>query len=268
MHCKLAFVSESDVGKSRNTNQDSLGFDPQGHYFALADGMGGHNGGEVASAMAVHLCLEGLEKLANSDDSANNLTSKMLELIESVNLAIFDASKDNPALQGMGSTIVIALQVDSVLHYCHVGDSRLYLLRDGLLQPLTQDHSLRQEMIDNHPEDMQTIQRDVPSNIVTQALGVALTLKPSYGQLKLEDNDLLLASSDGLHGAMDHWTLEELTRGKQDLSLLAQALVECANRLDGSDNISVLLARVKLDENVINQLWRQLGQLFTNRNNI
>ena len=143
MHCKLAFVSESDVGKSRNSNQDSVGFDPQGHYFALADGMGGHNGGEVASAMAVHLCLEGLEKLANSGDSANNLTSKMLELIESVNLAIFEASKANPALQGMGSTIVIGLQVDGVFHYCHVGDSRLYLMRDGLLQPLTQDHSLQ-----------------------------------------------------------------------------------------------------------------------------
>jgi len=265
MNCKFAFVSQSDVGKKRNSNQDRIGFDPQGHYFALADGMGGHNGGEVASEMAVHLCLEGLDELANSDLSANTLASKIPLLLENVNLAIFEASKANPALNGMGSTIVIGLQVSGVLHYCHVGDSRLYLLRDGLLQPLTQDHSLQQEMIDNHPEDMQTIEREVPSNIVTQALGVSLSIKPSYAKLTLEASDLLLASSDGLHGAMDHWTLEELIREEQDLSRLAQTLVECANRLDGTDNISVLLGRIAFSDTLANKLWRGLRQFFINR---
>jgi len=120
-------------------------------------------------------------------------------------------------------------------------------------------------MIDNHPEDMQTIEREVPSNIVTQALGVALTIKPSYAQLTLEASDLLLASSDGLHGAMDHWTLEELIREEQDLTRLAQTLVECANRLDGTDNISVLLGRIAFSDTLVNKLWRGLQKLFINR---
>ncbi len=263
MDCDLTFFSQTDVGKSRHTNQDSFGFDPKGHYFVLADGMGGHNGGEIASAMAVHLCLDGLEELVVKQSTGDTLKNELLSLLERINLSIMKSGNANPLLQGMGSTIVLGLKVGSIVHYCHVGDSRLYLLRKGLLQQLTQDHSLQQEMIDNHPEEIRTIQRDVPNNIVTQALGVSVTLKPSYAQLALQNNDLLLASSDGLHGAMDHIKLEELTRKNSALSSLSNELVACANHLDGSDNISVLLARIKIKDNPVSRLWRYLKQLLS-----
>jgi protein phosphatase len=263
MHCELTFFSQTDVGKLRHTNQDSFGFDPKGHYFVLADGMGGHKGGEIASAMAVHLCLDGLEELVVKQSTGDLLKEQLLSLLERVNLSIIKAGNENPLLQGMGSTIVLGLKTGNILHYCHVGDSRLYLLRKGLLQPLTQDHSLQQEMIENHPEEIRTIQRDVPTNIVTQALGVSADLNPSYAQLTLQNHDLLMASSDGLHGAMDHLKLEELTRKNTALSSLSNELVTCANRLDGSDNISVLLARIKIRENPVSSLWRNLQQFLS-----
>lgn len=251
MSFQLSFASETEVGRVRKYNEDCVAFDADCSSFVVADGMGGHNAGEIASAMAVHLTLDALSDLVSSGAPHDSLEAEFDRILSQINTSIVAAGKNDPAKKGMGTTIVIGLFLDGYLHFAHVGDSRLYLFRQGFLTPLTQDHTLQQEMINERPDEMSTIVQEVPSNIVTRCLGVQETVEVSYSRAEVQSGDVFLASTDGLHDAMDHVVLEELVRSIDELQEGAKRIIAEANSLYGKDNLTLLLVRVGAD----NEKW-------------
>lgn len=254
MKTKVEFAKATDVGRVRQLNEDNLSFDRDSAAFVLADGMGGHLAGEVASAMAVHLLLEKIQILATAaqDDQMERVLS---DATNEVNRTIYESGKSNQAQKGMGTTVVAGLFISDILHYIHVGDSRLYLFRDGLLKALTEDHSLKQEMTTLMSDSASELLDNIPGNIVTQALGVSSHVNVSYGYLKVQPEDILLASSDGLHDMLDHIQIEQCIRSLSDLNKGAQQLIELANEAGGTDNISAMLMRVNQSKGPLLQLF-------------
>jgi serine/threonine protein phosphatase PrpC len=155
LNYKMEFLKSSDVGLVRSLNEDNADFDKDHYIFALADGMGGHQAGEIASAMAVDLTMKALKAYALTLDNkakSSELSGALIKIIEDSNQAIYAAGLRNSGHKGMGTTIVIGLFYNKFVYYAHVGDSRFYLFRNLLLNPLTQDHTLLQEMINKAPE--------------------------------------------------------------------------------------------------------------------
>lgn len=259
MKTKVEFAKATDVGRVRQINEDNLAFDRDATAFVLADGMGGHLAGEVASAMAVHLLTEKLQAFAE-DAQEDQIEGLLVAATQEVNSTIHTSGKANQNQKGMGTTVVAGLFLPEFLHYVHVGDSRLYLFRDGLLQALTEDHSLKQEMTTLMSGNPSELLDNIPGNIVTQALGVNEHVNVSYGRLRVEIGDVLLSSSDGLHDMVDHIQLEQMIRAANDLPTAAQDLVQQANDSGGTDNISVLLMRV-LDNQ--KPFWKRILAKFS-----
>ena len=254
MKTKVEFAKATDVGRVRHLNEDNLAFDPDTAAFVLADGMGGHLAGEVASAMAVHLLLEQLQAV-RVDTQDDQIEPLLQAAIAAVNHTIHTAGKSNQTQKGMGTTVVAGLFMPNFLHYIHVGDSRLYCFRDGLLKALTEDHSLKQEMTTLMSDNPSALIDNIPANIVTQALGVSPTVNASYGCLKVQPGDIFLSSSDGLHDMLDHIQLEQSIRSLTDLDKGVKRLIEQANDAGGKDNISVMLMRVQTGKR---PFWKQL----------
>jgi serine/threonine protein phosphatase PrpC len=250
MNTKAQFLMETDVGLSRSLNEDNGAYDNDLGVFVIADGMGGHQAGEIASAMATHLSLEALGALAKrvqeaGDVSPVTIKNTLLKIIEDINEKIFSSSQENASHQGMGTTLVIGIVIEQVLHYAHVGDSRLYMYRRQLLTLLTQDHTLLQEMLNKSViEDQEKVYETVPGNIITQALGVKDTIAPDYDCVRLEKDDAFFATTDGIHDALDHEEFEELAK-EVLVSDKLQLLIDRANQNSGRDNSTVLMMKVK-----------------------
>jgi PPM family protein phosphatase len=250
----LEVVQKTDPGKMRARNEDAIACIPRLGVTVLADGMGGHNAGEIASGMATTFLVNEFDRLLSDrplaampgDEAPTEARRLLLQLIGEVNLAIFQASESNPQYKGMGTTLVVALFFDNRMMVAHIGDSRLYRYRDGELVQLTRDHSLLQEWIDNGmitPEQALTAQH---KNLVTRALGVETKVEPEIHEHEVLPGDLILLCSDGLNDMV----LDEdiaLTLGGlgANLALAATQLVDQANDNGGKDNVSVVLVKAK-----------------------
>jgi len=254
----MDFRKSSDVGLVRSLNEDHANFDKNYYIFALADGMGGHQAGEIASAMAVDLSINELKsyvKTLTSKTQPEQIKNALVKIIEDINIKIYEAGQKNTNHKGMGTTIVIGLFHESSVYHAHVGDSRFYLYRNRLLNPLTQDHTLLQEMINKSPEKEQELNATIHSNIVTQALGVREHLKVSTDSCEMMTDDIFLVTTDGVHDAMPHTDLEKTTQRaveKKD----TRVLIDASNEKSGKDNATVIMITTCNKSKWINWLKR------------
>jgi PPM family protein phosphatase len=240
----------------RSHNEDSIAADAAHGIVVLADGMGGYNAGEVASGMATTVLITELQHLLASvtpwqlDPRTNQEIAARLvrEQVLKANSSIYQAAQSQPQYAGMGTTLVMCLFFDNRVLVAHLGDSRLYLLRDGGFRQVTRDHSLLQEQIDSGlitPEQAKNAQH---KNLVTRALGIDPSVDPEIHEYAVKQGDIYLLCSDGLCDMVEDedigMTLHALGA---NLKLAAQQLVQMANDNGGRDNVSVILVRVLRD---------------------
>lgn len=250
---KLQSFAQTDTGKVRDHNEDSIGSDPEAGLYVLADGMGGYNAGEVASGIAVKTVM-GLVRDACSvqalelADPATGKSRPAIILRDSImraNKLIHQTSKTQVQCEGMGTTVVACLFHDNRVSIAHVGDSRVYRLRGEQFTQLTQDHSLLQELVARGFYTPEEAARSTNKNYVTRALGVDPTVEVDVQDFPAQPGDCLLLCSDGLSDmvADEDMQLTLHTFG-HDLAVAGRQLVKLANEQGGRDNISVMLIRV------------------------
>jgi len=252
----LEIASCTDPGMVRSHNEDSIAADAASGLVVLADGMGGYNAGEVASGMATTVITTELRQLLGKTppyavDSATHVALAVRLVREQVlkaNTSIFQAAQSQPQYAGMGTTLVVCLFYDNKVLVAHLGDSRLYRLRDGEFGQVTRDHSLLQEQIDAgliSPEQAKHAQH---KNLVTRALGIDPAVEPEIHEYDARPGDLYLLCSDGLCDMVADEDIGEALRAfGSNLDLAAQQLVQMANDNGGRDNVSVILVRVLRD---------------------
>ena len=243
----LRFSAKTDVGLSRDHNEDNYLVDRQLGLFMVADGMGGHNAGEVASAMAVNVTRDAIQQASKTlrmyrenptSDTAREKVRVLLEnAVKEACFKIFDQGLNNSAQRGMGTTLTLTLILGTRAFIAHVGDSRVYLSRQGTVHQLTQDHSMVNELIKHGKiKSLKDLDHRF-KNAVTRAVGVHESVEVDVLDFDLLPEDRLLLCSDGLHGYMDEASvLREL--GGDDLDVIAGNLVQLANRKGGKDNIT------------------------------
>ena len=224
----------SHPGRKRRHNEDALVCAPP--LFAVADGMGGARGGEIASRVAA---------TALGEEVNGNGEERVVALIQEANRQVFDRANENSDTSGMGTTITVALVEDGVISIGHVGDSRAYLIRDGKLEQLTEDHSLVAELVRSgrlSPEEAETHPQ---RSVITRALGTDPDVDVDTFSIAGKPGDLFFICSDGLTSMVDDQTiLEAVERHRSDLDAAAQELVAAANRSGGEDNITVVFFEI------------------------
>lgn len=249
----IEMASCSDTGQVRSHNEDSVLANARLGLAVLADGMGGYNAGEVASGMATAVLGSELEHAFDTrapheltDRGAPLARATLDDVIARTNAAIFQAAQSQPQYAGMGTTLVAVQFYDDRLTVAHIGDSRLYRLRDGELAQLTRDHSLLQEQIDSGiitPEQARFSQN---KNLVTRALGVDATVATEFNDYDVLPGDVYLLCSDGLNDMVEDEEIAlTLSALAANLPLCATQLVQMANDNGGRDNVSVVLAKIK-----------------------
>jgi PPM family protein phosphatase len=230
----------TDVGRARERNEDS--FLVQEPLFVVADGMGGHRGGNVASSLAV-------EALAEMELPQDGAPAALVEGIRRANLQVLERGEADRELRGMGTTMTTILAIDQKAHVAHVGDSRLYLLRaGGDLQQLTEDHTLVQRMVREGKLSPEEAEHHPQRSVITRALGVESDVDVDELTLDVHPGDRLLLCTDGLNGMLSRDRIEELLRGAPDPQAAADRLVEEANRAGGEDNITVIVLEMVADD--------------------
>ncbi len=239
---KLEACGRSDKGRIRPHNEDALLVDPETGLFAVADGMGGHAAGEVASRLAIEAVRDMMPEGAKSAGE-QGIDALLRRTIAEANRRIADTIRSKPEYYGMGTTLVIGLVEDDRLWIAHVGDSRAYLLRDNRMALLTNDHSLVNELVRLGILSREKAATDPRRNVVTRALGSGASVVPDVSQETLRPGDVLLLCSDGLNTMVPDTAIElALASGGGDLEATCAALVDAANEAGGEDNVTVVLA--------------------------
>jgi serine/threonine protein phosphatase PrpC len=231
----------SDTGNRRRHNEDRVRTIPAQGIAVLADGMGGHQAGEVASAIAVdHV----VQQLQSALPSAKSLSAPLQQAIETANRTIFERAQQRPEYAGMATTLVAALFHKKRLYLGSVGDSRMYRLRDGVLTHMTEDHSLVQEQVRLGLLTADDARRSSKKNLITRALGIAEEVEADLVEEAIQESDLYLICSDGLTTVVPDEAIRLLLiEHGDDLRMAADELVALANDAGGPDNISVILIR-------------------------
>jgi PPM family protein phosphatase len=249
----LEITSCTDPGMVRSHNEDSIAADAANGLVVLADGMGGYNAGEVASGMATTVIVTEMRQILASAEpfqidprTKQEIAVRLVrEQVLKANSSIYQAAQSQPQYAGMGTTLVVALFYDNRVLVAHLGDSRLYLHRDGSLRQVTRDHSLLQEQIDSGLISPAQAKNAQHKNLVTKALGIDPSVEPEIHEYRTRPGDLYLLCSDGLCDMVEDediaMTLDALGG---NLRLAAQQLVQMANDNGGRDNVSVILVRV------------------------
>lgn len=238
----MKIVAKTDIGIVRSSNQDSYaaGELPGSVAWAVVcDGMGGAAGGNVASSTAVKIISERISSSYRVGMSSNSIRNMLTSAIAAANISVFDISKSNDELSGMGTTVVTAVVIDEMVCIAHAGDSRAYILSNGKLRQLTKDHSFVQEMVDNGRLTPDEAKDDPRKNIITRALGVGEELRIDFIEETINPNDVLLLCTDGLTNYIEPEEIYELTNDGKFYEY-AERLVGRANKNGGGDNITVV----------------------------
>jgi len=241
----LRTAARTDVGKVRAHNEDAVHVDPSGHFFLVADGMGGHAAGEIASRMAIEVVRDHLERErrylvrlgARKDADARTRIRATLERVaRAAQAAVYERGQRDPDKEGMGTTLEIALILSGELFVAHVGDSRTYLVRAGVATQLTRDHTIGQMMVD-HGQCTADQLRKSARRTLFNAIGANADLRIDHVQRELAPGDRVVVCTDGLH---DYFSDEELSRrvGRQPPGPALGELVELARARGGHDNIT------------------------------
>lgn len=238
----------TDIGQKRSNNQDYVNkYDNKSGItlILLADGMGGHKAGHIASEMTVTDL--GREWIATDFTDMESMKVWLLEKIEEENQKIHELGQTEE-YKGMGTTIEALILVGDYLLYAHLGDSRIHLMRNGVLVQLTEDHSLVNELLKAGQITEEEAAIHPQRNIITQSVGQSSPLQLDIGTQHLQAGDIILANSDGLSNMITKDSILSILIDEDDLSLKAQKLVESANLAGGSDNITVALVSIESEE--------------------
>jgi serine/threonine protein phosphatase PrpC len=253
---ELSFWAATDVGKKRETNEDNFLVDKKLSLFVVADGMGGHASGEVASQLAVHefrnavdAGRDPIERFAKAETGVrpNEVLSLLENAIQTAGQAIYHKGQAEPEKRGMGTTCSALLIAGDRGFIAHVGDSRIYMLRAGQVVQLTEDHSLVNELIRRGrvtKETFETSQYKAYKNAVTRAVGVYETVQGDTIDFEILPGDQFLLCSDGLHAYLDDARIIEALKG-DDVKLLPKRFIDLANTGGGHDNITAIVVRVE-----------------------
>jgi serine/threonine protein phosphatase PrpC len=241
----------TDVGRKRKGNEDCLVANPEQHLFVVADGMGGHAAGEVASRVAVDAISEFVALTAGDDEitwpfgldeSISYDGNRLKTAIRHANRRVLEVTKERAEYEGMATTVAAVLVEGEVAHLAHVGDSRIYLLREGQFTQLTTDHSWVNEQVKSGIISPDQARTHPLRNVVTRALGGRVELNVDMQTHPMKQGDVLLLCSDGLTTMVpDDVIAGILTGAGDDLALAARSLVDEANSRGGEDNVTVLL---------------------------
>ena len=247
----IRFSASTDVGRLRDHNEDNYLVDRKLGLFIVADGMGGHAAGEVASALAVRIIHEELrkeEETIEAAGAASRGSRTILNLLEhAVQRAcarIHEEARVDAAKRGMGTTLSALMIVGAYGFIAHVGDSRIYLLRDGRIQQVTEDHTVFNELIKRGKLTRDQIEKVAQKNAITRAVGVYERVEVDTLTIEVLPGDQFLLASDGLHGYINHTAELEPYFDEPDPVVATQGLIELANKKGGKDNITAVLVRL------------------------
>ena len=247
----VAFGARTDTGRVRDHNEDNFLVDKKLHLYVLCDGMGGHAAGAVASATAVNVVHESvverqelLDRATPRPGDRREVASLVENSVQRACYRIFERAVQNPRERGMGTTLTMLLLTGGRAYLGHVGDSRAYLLRDGSLYQLTEDHSLLNEMVKHGRVRSADDVSERFRNAVTRAVGVHESVEVDVIDLDVLPGDRFLLCSDGLHGLADDHTIHRLVTSAPDEDAACQSLIACANDRGGHDNVTAVVVSV------------------------
>jgi PPM family protein phosphatase len=251
---RYAAAAKTDVGRKRQGNEDSFCLAPDLGLFVVADGMGGHAAGEVASRLAVDTIREWMVKylagepvavVGPEETGCSTEANYLLSSIRLANRIIFDAAQGRTDYQGMGTTLVSILARESGLTLAHVGDSRIYLIRGEGIEQLSRDHSFVQQQVDRGIITPEEAAESQYKHMITRALGLKETVEIDVVERPAEVGDTLLLCSDGLSDLLEDEEILGSIREDGNLEAACQRLIDRANRKGGDDNITALLLRAE-----------------------
>lgn len=235
----LKAAAATDVGLRRKGNEDRYALSPELGFYLVADGMGGHTAGQVASELAADASVRALEALQGA---ASSLSERLRAAVTSANRTIFQTAQQQPEYAGMGTTVVAILSDGNRAALAHVGDSRAYLVRSGRIRQLTDDHSIVGELLRRN-EISETAAREHPHrHVLTRALGVRETVEPDLAEITPQSGDLFVLCSDGLTGHVQDEEICKLVTDSDDQQESCAKLIDLANQRGGLDNITVVIA--------------------------
>jgi len=253
---KITIMGLTDTGIVRAKNEDAIGFDSALGLVVLADGMGGHRGGAIASGMTVDTVIDKLQQSlpeinSGEIDEASGFSRESICIQDAVveaNQMVFQASEANPDHKGMGTTVVVLQFYNNSFSLAHIGDSRCYRLRAGKFEQITKDHSLLQELIDRGFYTVEEARKSMNKNLVTRALGIDPVVMPDIQEDIVLKNDIYLLCSDGLTDLVEDQDIYlTIMQFSANLEEAAKQLITKANQNGGKDNISVMLCRIDDD---------------------
>lgn len=252
MTLRIEVAGETNVGMKRNHNEDNFSIIEESGLYVVADGMGGHASGEVASKMAVDSLREFFQSTSEDpertwpykmDRGKGYEENRLITGIKLANLRIFETAQRDARQRGMGTTLVALFAVEDGVYVAHVGDSRIYRVRSGKIEQLTEDHSLLNDYIKMKRLTPEEIANFPHKNVIVRALGMKDTVKVDTRFEKPMENDIYLLCSDGLSGPVTDEQILDICTTSADIKIAASKLIEKANENGGPDNITVVLAR-------------------------
>ncbi len=256
LQTKITILGMTDTGIVRRKNEDAIGYDSAIGLVVLADGMGGHRGGEIASSMTIDTIIDELQQKLPSIapgevDEASGFSMESIciqDAVVAANNLVYKTAEANPEHKGMGTTIVVLQFYNNSFSLAHIGDSRCYRLRAGRFEQITKDHSLLQELIDRGFYTPEEARNSMNKNLVTRALGIDPVVMPDIQEDIVLKNDIYLLCSDGLTDlVVDEDIYLTIKQFSANLEEAAKQLITKANKNGGKDNISVMLCRIDED---------------------
>ncbi len=271
MGYKLNIVGKTDVGRKRKNNEDTYLVDSDLGLMIVADGMGGHASGEVASKLAAELCSEQIKKALQTghvpifyhvppNPKLDGRSVILGDCVKYANYAVYEAAQSNPANKDMGTTIVAALWLDDRMAVAHVGDSRLYVYHEGKLVQRTVDHSFVQEQIALGKIKAEDAEKSDMKNLLTRSVGNQADVDVDVMEVFLQTGDSILICSDGLTKMLPDKKIESVFKEEDEPKRISEKLIELANQAGGADNTTVVVARVEGSPSS----WEALGTRLRN----
>jgi serine/threonine protein phosphatase PrpC len=268
MNLSVQAAGKTDVGLVRKNNEDNFGYDVRHGIFVVCDGMGGQAAGEMASKIGVETVLSYFRRggsrnsnepvVGRSFDGVSPRAAKLAHAIQLANLTIHEAASHDSERRGMGSTIVAVIVDGSLFSIANVGDSRIYLIRDGAIQQLTSDHSLVMEQVRRGLLTLEEAEQSKMQNVIVRALGSDESVEPDLADHEFVSEDVLLLCSDGMSRYVQESRMIDLVAGKENLKQACEHLIQAAKDGGSDDNITCLLIRA------MKQSWHErLRSRFT-----
>ncbi|SDM73489.1 Stp1/IreP family PP2C-type Ser/Thr phosphatase [Acetanaerobacterium elongatum] len=235
-------IGKTDIGMIRKQNQDSYKYGTLGDgsvWAVVCDGMGGENGGEVASTLAVDSISQSIARGYRSDMTANSVRTMLLSAISAANIRVYDKAMSSELLSRMGTTVVAAVVAGGAAHIAYAGDSRVYLISGNMAEQVTKDHTMVQALVERGEITSDQAKNHPQKHVITRALGVEQGIEIDYCEVQAKEGDVLMICTDGLTNYVEESEMAEIVRRAGPDGCL-EALINMANERGGTDNITIV----------------------------